>query len=68
MEGGDNLGATVEAAQATIDTDEAYVQYVMEQAAISYADQQLRAEHMANYEEAARARSAPDPDRRAERR
>jgi hypothetical protein len=34
-------------------TDQEYVQWVMEQAAISYADQKLRAEYQAHYENAA---------------
>jgi len=38
-----------------IDTDEEYVQHVMEHAAMSYADQKLRAEHQQNYQDAVEA-------------
>ena|SRR5580765_4949867 len=38
-----------------IETDEEYVQWVMEQAAISYADQKLRHQYRSDYEEAANA-------------
>ena len=34
-----------------------YVQWVMEQAAVSYADQQLRWEHQQNYEDEVRSRN-----------
>jgi hypothetical protein len=38
--------------------DAAYIQWVIEQAAISYADQQLRAEYQQHYENAVSARAA----------
>ena len=38
-----------------IATDEEYVQWVMEQAAISYADQKLRHQYRSDYEQAAEA-------------
>jgi hypothetical protein len=40
-----------------IDTDEEYVQWVMEQAAISYADQQLKSEYQTAYETDVKTRS-----------
>jgi len=40
-----------------IETDAEYVQWVMEQAVVSYSDQQLRWEHQQNYEDAVRSRS-----------
>jgi len=39
-----------QSAATPIETDEAYVQWVMEQAAISYADQQLRQQYHTAYE------------------
>ena len=38
-----------------IETDQDYVQWVMEQAAVSYADQKLRSQYREDYEEAAGA-------------
>lgn len=38
--------------QTPLDTDEAYVQHIMDQASISYVDQKLRAEYQAHYENA----------------
>lgn len=42
-------------APSPIATDEEYVQWVMEQAAISYADQKLRHQYRSDYEQAAGA-------------
>lgn len=39
-----------------LETDEEYVQYTMQQAAASYAQEQLRAEHYAAYEAESTAR------------
>lgn len=41
--------------QPPLETDEEYVQWVMESAAVSYADQKVRQEHRQNYEDAAGA-------------
>jgi|KBSMisStandDraft_5_1062788.scaffolds.fasta_scaffold427712_2 hypothetical protein len=45
---------------AAIQSDQEYVQWVMEQAAISYADQKLRAEYQAHYENAVGAARSGD--------
>jgi hypothetical protein len=51
-------GGMTETVTPPVESDEAYVQRVMEQAAISYADQKLRSEYQAHYENELEARKA----------
>jgi hypothetical protein len=53
--GGPPIMPSRQSSAAAIATDEEYVQWVMEQAAISYADQKLRSEYLAHYENAVEA-------------